>query len=155
MAMGRWTPYTGDVQSWGIQRLSILHEASGKPRMRQLRLKRARWWWCLAHPVWVSSIWTILGGSNEHPVRDGWTPSYTGQFGPDHAEKHRRMGPGGCLCHFDNAPQDRDSAGAAKAAFSYRHPALNATSLSPSSLCLPLATLQWKKRSRLVYLRDI
>ncbi len=27
-------PYTGDVRPWGVQRLSITHEVSGKPRMR-------------------------------------------------------------------------------------------------------------------------
>ncbi len=36
------------------------------------------------------------------------------------------MGPGGRLCRSDNAPQDRDSAGAAGAAHSRRHPAPNA-----------------------------
>ncbi len=50
------------------------------------------------------------GGRNDYPTRDGWTASYTGQLGPDYAEKHRRMGPGDRFCRSDNAPQDGDSA---------------------------------------------
>ncbi len=38
---------------------------------------------------------------------------YTGQFGPNYAEKCRWMGPDGCLCRFDNALQDEDNVGVA------------------------------------------
>ncbi len=48
------------------------------------------------------------------------------RFGPDYAEKRRRMGLGGRFCRSDNAPQDGDNAGVAGAAHSRRHPALNA-----------------------------
>ncbi len=116
---------TGYVRSWGVQRLTIPHDASWKPRMCQLRQRKVRWW-CLAHPVWVSSISTVPGGSDDHPTRDGWTVSYTGQFDPDYAEKRRWMGPGGRLCRFDNAQQDADCVRAADAANSRRHPAPNA-----------------------------
>ncbi len=56
------------------------------------------------------------------------------------------MGVGGRLCCFDNAPQDGDSKGMAEAANSRRHPPLNAGPHHPS-LCLPLATPQWKKKT--------
>ncbi len=47
--------------------------------------------------------------------------SYAGfWFGPDFAEKCRRIGPGGCLV------QDGDSAGVAGVAHNRRHPAPNA-----------------------------
>ncbi len=26
---------------------------------------------------------------DDHPIKDGWTVSYTGQFGPDYADKRR------------------------------------------------------------------
>ncbi len=51
--------------------------------------------------------------------------------GPDYAEKHKRMGPGGCFCHFDNAPQGGDSAGVVGAAQSNHHPAPNARPRQP------------------------
>ncbi len=47
-------------------------------------------------------------------------------FGPDYAEKRRRMGTGGRFCRSDNAPQDGDSAGAAGVGHIRRHPAPNA-----------------------------
>ncbi len=51
-------------------------------------------------------------------MKDGWGASYTRQSWPSHAEKRQRMGQGSCLCHFDIAPQDEVSMGAAKAALS-------------------------------------
>ncbi len=42
-----------------------------------------------------------------------------------------RMGPGGRLCHFHNAPQDGDSARVAEAAHSHRHLATNAGPCNP------------------------
>ncbi len=48
------------------------------------------------------------------------------EFGPDHAEKRRRMEPNRHLYHFDNEPQDGDTAGVAEAGRSRCHPAPNA-----------------------------
>ncbi len=56
-------------------------------------------------------------------------------FGPDYAEKRRRMGPGGRFCRSNNAPQDGDSAGVAGAAHSRRHPAPNAGPGQPPHFC--------------------
>ncbi len=80
--------------------------------------------------VRVSGILTVPGGGDDCCRKDGRTASYAGQFGPDYAEKGRRMGPGGCFCRSDNAPQDGDSAGAAGAAHS-RHSAPNAGPCHP------------------------
>ncbi len=74
----------------------------------------------------MSGTLTVPGGGDDHPRKDGRTASYTRQFGPDYAEKRRRMGPGGHFCHSDNAPQDGDSAEAAGVAHSRRHQAPNA-----------------------------
>ncbi len=74
----------------------------------------------------MSSILTVPGGVDDHPRKDGRTVSYAGQFGPDYAEKRRRMRLGGCFCRSDNASQDGDSAGAAGAAHNCRQPAPNA-----------------------------
>ncbi len=54
------------------------------------------------------------------------------QFGPNHTEKRRQMGPGGCLSHFDNAPQDGDSAGVAeRIAGATQHPMPDLTTSPP------------------------
>ncbi len=66
-------------------------------------------------------------------------------FGPNYAEKHRRMGPGGCFCHSENVPQDVDSAGAAGAAHSCRHPAPYAGPRNPLQF-LPSTTQQQKQK---------
>ncbi len=79
------------------------------------------------------------------PYKKGWTASYTGQFGPNYTEEQGWMGPGGCLCRFDSASRNGDSAGVAEVANSHRHPAPDA---GPHPLpCLPLATQQWKKKT--------
>ncbi len=72
---------------------------------------------------------TTLQERGEQPL----TPD-SGQFGPDYAQKRRQMGPSGCFCRFDNAPQDGDSAGVAEVAHSRHHPAPNAR---PRHLLLP------------------
>ncbi len=54
-------------------------------------------------PVWVFGIFTVPGRRDDQPTKDGRTASYTGQFGPDYAEKSRRMGPGGRFYCSDNA----------------------------------------------------
>ncbi len=79
---------------------------------------------CLAHPVKVCGTLTVPAGDDDHSAGDGWGVSYTRQSSP-HAEKHWRMGPGGRLCYFDNAPQDGVSAGVTKAA-NCRRPTSNA-----------------------------
>ncbi len=53
---------------------------------------------------------------------------YKGQFSPIYAQKRRRMGPSGCLCHFDIAPYGGVSAGVAEADNSHHHPTPNARS---------------------------
>ncbi len=79
----------------------------------------------------MAGISTVLGGGDDHPTKDGLTASYAGHFGPNYAEKCRRMGPGGRFCRSDNAPQDGDSVGAAGAAHSHRHQAPNAGPCNP------------------------
>ncbi len=69
----------------------------------------------------MCGISTVQEGCDDHPTKEGWAASYTEQFSPNDAEKHRWMGPGGRLCRFDNAPQDGDSAGVAEVANSRRH----------------------------------
>ncbi len=87
----------------------------------------------------MSGISTVLGGHNDRP---------TGQFGPDYAEKRRRIGPGGRFCHSNNTLQDEDSAGAAEAAHSCCHPAFHPMLDLVILLCLPLATQQWKRKKK-------
>ncbi len=53
------------------------------------------------------------------------------------------MEAGGCPCWVDNAPQDGVSAVVAKEPNSRLQPMVD----SPSPLCLPLATQQWKKKT--------
>ncbi len=48
------------------------------------------------------------------------------QFGPDYAEKCRRMEPGGRLHCFNNVLQDGDSVGVAEVVHNRCHPAPNA-----------------------------
>ncbi len=67
------------------------------------------------------------------------------QFGPNYAEKGRRMGPGGRFCRSDNVPQDGDSVGAAGVAHNRHHPAPNAGPRHPPFL--PSATQQWKQKT--------
>ncbi len=86
----------------------------------------------------------VMGGCNDYPTRDGWTASYIRQFGPDYAEKHRRMGPSG---RFDDASQDGDSMGVAEAAHSCRQPAPNAGPRYPPIPCLSLATQQQNRKT--------
>ncbi len=57
------------------------------------------------------------------------------------------MGLDGDLCHFDNAPQDEVSVGAAEVANSRHHPAPNARPHHPPPMCLSVATQQWKKKT--------
>ncbi len=111
---------------------------------------RARWW-RLANPVRVSSISTVPGG-DDRPAKDERTASYAGQFGPNYAEKHRRMGPGGCLCCSDNAPQDGDSVGAVH---SRGHPAPNAGLCYPPHFWIQQPSNGSRRRSRPIYFGDI
>ncbi len=77
-------------------------------------------------------------------------------FGPDYAEKRRRMGPGGRFCHSDNAPQDGDSAGAAGVAHSRRrHPAPNARPRYPLRFFRQQPSNRSRRRSRPVHFGDI
>ncbi len=103
-------------------------------------------WWCLAHPAWVFGISTVPWGCDDHPTKEGWTASYTEQFGPNYAEKRRWMGPGGRLCRFDNTLQDGDNVGAAEAANS-RHHQHPMPDLAIPPRCLPLAIQQRKKKT--------
>ncbi len=95
--------------------------------------------------VIMSCTLTVPGGGDDRPRKDGWTASYTGQFGPDYAEKRRRMGPGGRFCRSNNALQDGDSTGAAEAAHSRCHPAPNARPRHPPFLSS--ATQQRKQKT--------
>ncbi len=77
-------------------------------------------------------------------------------FGPDYAEKCRRMGAGGRFRRSDNAPQDVDSAGAAEAVHSRRHPAPNAGPRHSPPPFLPSVTQKRsRRRFRPVYFGDI
>ncbi len=113
----KWCPVMGrstlNFSPWSCQKAPIALTAIEEDEMM------------MPSTLWVSGISIVPGGCVDHPTRDGWTGSYTGQFGPDHAEKHRQMGLDGHFCHSDNAPQDGDSLGAAEAAHSRRHPAPN------------------------------
>ncbi len=73
------------------------------------------------------------------------TASYAGQFGPDYAEKRRRMGPGVRFCRSDNAPQDGDSAEVAGATHS--PPPSTQCRTSPSPKFLLSATQQRKQKT--------
>ncbi len=98
---------------------------------------------------------SVPGGfANQKLIKIDLVFEYTySDFGPDYAEKRKRMGPGGHFCRSDNAPQDGDSAGAAHS--HRRHPAPNAGPRHPPHFCRQQPSNGSRRRSRLVRFGDI